>query len=180
MTQPLDCHRVVGNLLQGSYPTPGHTVSRYAQVLVLCARELQPPGTIYPGLLKVVHCPLNDDGSPMTEMEKKIARTVAKRVRLYLDQGLTVLSTCHMGLNRSGLVSALALMLPAAMGRQMWIDGSTPSCLTSDQATYLVRRARGDQALGNQYFTRYLAQFDGLSICRQAPTNPFSRTAFLP
>jgi len=161
----IDCNRVIGNLLQGAFPPPGPHVARYAQVLVLCAVELQPHAENYPAV-RVVHAPIDDAPErPMYREELMIARRAARIVRSSLDAGLTCLVTCHMGLNRSGLVSALALMLPAQ--GVYTPDSMTPGCLTSDQAIRLVRRARSDYALGNPQFVDVLAHTDG--VCGRRP-----------
>jgi len=172
----LDANRVVGRLLMGSFPPAGPFVQRYANVLVLCAKELQPPPEAFRGI-RVINAPLNDDGTPMTDREVRTAQRAARAVRTSLDAGLVCLVTCHMGLNRSGLVAALALMLPQAAGGPRWSHNDTPCCLTSDQATSLVRRARGPSALGNPFFERMLILTDG--ICGTRP-NAFRMGAFLP
>lgn len=169
MSVHLDTSRVAGNLLIGSFPHTGDAVSAHAHILVLCAKELQPAGYVYPGV-KVLHAPLDDSGNAMTIREKHTARAAARAVRTYLDAGKVVLVTCHMGLNRSGLVCALALMQPWAVRGGVRMDSSNPACLTSDQAIQLVRRARGQYALSNPEFTRFLAQNDG--VCGRRP-NPF-------
>lgn len=53
-----------------------------------------------------------------------------------------VLSTCNMGLNRSGLITGLALVLDEGM--------------TAREAIRLIRRARGDSALSNRSFVRFI------------------------
>ncbi len=58
-----------------------------------------------------------------------------------LARGGTVLTTCFMGLNRSGLVSALAM-----------IEIGIPA----DEAIRFVRQARGDHALGNESFVEFI------------------------
>jgi protein-tyrosine phosphatase len=158
----LDAHRVAGRLWQGSFPPPGPFLQGRVDVLVLCARELQPHQAAYPGV-RVVHAPFSDHGDPPTRGEVIIARQAAGKVRAALDVGQSVLVTCHLGLNRSGLVSALAMMLPHG---PRWVVDDTPSCLRSGEAVALVRRARGDHALGNRYFVRILTKHDGLCSAR--------------
>jgi protein-tyrosine phosphatase len=78
-------------------------------VLVLCAMEFQAPAHEYPGVY-VVHAP-NDDSVefPLTREKLKIAMQAAHVVADEVSHGRQVLVTCAAGLNRSGLVSALAL-----------------------------------------------------------------------
>jgi hypothetical protein len=157
----LDANWVAPNLLIGSFPQAGPFVAEYAQVLVLCAKELQPPGAAYPGV-KVVHAPFDDSGNPMKDREKWIAHAASRAVRTFIDAGKVCLVTCHMGLNRSGLVCALTLMQPWGVRRNVPVRSDAPACLTSDQAIAMVRKARGEYALGNAYFTRFLAQNEGV------------------
>ena len=173
----LDCHCVIGRLLMGSFPQPGSSVRRVAQVLVFCAKELQPYSRDYPGV-QVFHAPFDDTPNPPTIEEWRTVKKAAKQVRLSLDVGKTCLVTCHMGLNRSGLVCALALMYPAARGRVMWLSDQTPSCLTSTQAIGLVRKARGEYALTNEHFIRLLWRLDGM--CGGGRVRPFNMEKMLP
>lgn len=132
MTQPLPCaldaSPIADRLFQGSWPGParmlyGHrptleelTAPRYTNalrscgidVLVLCAQELQ-DRRYFPGL-RVVRAPLDDSAvRAISEGEWRVARAAAREVALRIAAGQTVLVTCAMGRNRSGLVSALAL-----------------------------------------------------------------------
>lgn len=160
----------------GSFPRPGPIVSKYADVLVLCATELQPHPAGYHGV-KVIGAPLRDDGTPITREEIHTAKRAARSVRKYLDTGHVVLVTCAMGLNRSGLVSAMALMLPPASDYALYLGKATPSCLTSDQAIRAVRRARTEWALRNAWFEQVLAMSDG--VCGARP-NAIRAGAFMP
>lgn len=78
-------------------------------MIVLCARELQLPPETFPGV-DVVHAP-NDDSValPLTKEKLRIAIRAADAVARRIQDGGRVLVTCAAGLNRSGLVSALAL-----------------------------------------------------------------------
>jgi protein-tyrosine phosphatase len=109
-------------------------------VLVLCAEELQRhPHPI------VLRAPL-DDARPSND-EKRIALRAAFRVNSLRRQGKRVLVTCAQGINRSGLVVALALVL----------DG-----VSAADAVRIVRRRRqhpaGAQALSNQHFLRVITE----------------------
>lgn len=169
----LDANCVVGTLFQGSFPNPGPFVGQTFDVLVLCAKELQPMAAAYPKV-RVLYCPLDDSGKPMTREEMRRTAKTAKLVRTALDLGQRCLVTCAMGLNRSGLVSALSLMMPVQRGH---LVRTTPSCLSSDQAIALVRKARGMWALSNMEFVRTLARTDGICGMQRQTFDP---KAFLP
>lgn len=125
--------RVAKHLWMGATPDPGH-LSGF-DMLVLCAKEIQPRGA-YPGVT-VVHVPLDDSGVPPTEIEVQGALIAAREVAAALRRGERVLVACHMGMNRSGLVTALALR----------VLGATPA-----SAIGMVRDARGPNALSNRWF----------------------------
>lgn len=157
-----DCSQVAGRLWVGAFPPVGFNWSKYTDVIVLCAQELQPVSQMYRGV-SVLRAPLRDTAD-MTVAEHRSAMRAAYLVRKKLDLGKRVLVTCHMGLNRSGLVAALTMMLPPGIGRGFWTHATTPFCLNSLDAVRLIRRARGDYALSNVSFQRLLSRTDG--ICR--------------
>ena len=125
-------------LAQGSRPENHSRLYHVFDTVVLCAMEDQ--DIPLPGV-EVIHVPL-DDGPPPPRgdvaMAWQAAKTVAKRTR----QGKRVLVTCHMGLNRSGLVTGLALRM---LG------------YSSEQAVEAIRRARSWQAMRNPHFLELLA-----------------------
>lgn len=105
----LDVTRIAPRLYQGSAPKAGPTVRRCGfDVLVLTAKEWQPPDHIYPGVT-VLRVPLTDHGEPLTEQAWLAALGMSKRIAMHLARGRRVLTTCHAGLNRSGLVNVLTL-----------------------------------------------------------------------
>lgn len=108
--------------------------------LVLCAEEVQftPRTRVKP---PIHHLPLRDEEVQLTLRAREATAATARRVarRVLLRQ--RVLVTCAMGLNRSGLVSALALR---ALG------------LEPAEAVSLVRRARGPLALSNAVFEQLI------------------------
>lgn len=130
---------VAPRLYVGSKPPPGrHGVD----VIVLAAMEYQPAADLFPGA-EVIHAPLDDDPSrPMREDEIADALKAASRVARRLLTGKRVLVTCAMGLNRSGLVAALAMREAYGMG--------------ADEIVARLRRARGMMALSNPYFEKLL------------------------
>ena len=86
-----------------------------------------------------------DDARP-SKQEVAIALQAARSVAGHLREGRVCLVTCHAGLNRSGLVSGLAL-------RMLGYDG--------ESAVRAVRAARGQQALGNEHFRRIVRHWEG-------------------
>ncbi len=136
--QPCEASVVVPNLFMGSRVPPGRL--RDVDLVVFCAEEYQPPAELFPGVT-VLHAPLNDDGSPMTALEKLVSLRASSVVARALARGQKVLVTCWQGRNRSGLVTALALRRRG---------------YPVDRAMGLVRRARGSYALSNQHFVRFL------------------------
>lgn len=64
---------------------------------------------------------------------RRVARWVADKVR----RRLVVLCSCHLGLNRSGLVAALAM-------RQLGVSAA--------EAIRIIKGTRGPMALSNPYF----------------------------
>lgn len=135
-----DANRIARGLYQGARPPRGSVAARLFDVIVFCAIEYQPSGKDYPGV-KLIHCPLNDDGSPMTKDEWIRARCAARDVAIAIMDGKRVLITCHAGINRSGLVSALALRILAGQPGEVCLEH--------------VRRARPG-ALRNEYFSAAL------------------------
>ena len=87
--------------------------------------------------------PLDDNPwRPLTDQERTVAIEAARETAWRLQAGRHVLVTCMMGLNRSGLISALALQM--AYG------------VSPEQAIHRVRSARGPDALSNPQFVRAL------------------------
>ncbi len=106
----MNVSRIYDTIWQGAQPPTGPTLREMGfDVLVLCAREFQPPAKMFPGVT-VIHAPNDDDSSVAPSREQldkalQAARQVVEAVRA--DKN--VLVTCYLGLNRSGLVTALAL-----------------------------------------------------------------------
>lgn len=146
LSKPSLVNQVRGSLWMGGAPPVGPTVSRHFDALALCAVEYQVPNA-FPGV-ETLAVPLNDDGSPMTRQEAKAAVAAAGQVISWLSSGKSVLVTCYMGLNRSGLVTAIALC-------------KGPDPLRVNQAISLIREARGPGALRNDYFIQFLKEYCG-------------------
>ena len=131
---------VVPGLFVGSKPSPGRHEG--FDTIVLAAEEYQPPAHLFPGT-EVIHVPLDDAPSrQMREDEITAATKTAERVARRLRAGRRVLVTCALGLNRSGLVAALAMHDVYGMG--------------ADEIVARLRRTRGMWALSNPNFEKLL------------------------
>lgn len=131
-----------GELWQGGLPeivAPGSPYAEAFDVLVLCAKEIQPDLRV--DGLEVIHCPLDDDYDHMPVADMMSAVACSQVVSRRLKAGARVLSTCHHGRNRSGLVSAMSIVRTF---------GVKPS-----QAIRMVRNARR-YALQNPQFLMFL------------------------
>jgi protein-tyrosine phosphatase len=139
----VNANRVHGNLWMSHAPKPedGFRMSDNFDVLVLAAEEHQPSGRFFPGV-KVIHAPL-DDTTQVPANELRIAKKAAAMVATALSKGKRVLVTCWLGRNRSGIITALALV---RMGAQ------------PEKAIELVRRARGEHALSNPTFVEIILE----------------------
>jgi len=122
----IDAHRIAPKLWMGSRPSPA--ACKVFDVIVLAAEEHQPD---LPDV-HVVRAPI-DDAKP-TPREVELALRAAKVVNLQRRKGRRVLVSCYMGVNRSGLVTALALMLNGSSAQSAIrriraarkVDGYTP------------------------------------------------------
>ena len=141
----ISVNEIVPGLWQGADPPHGHTLSRLGfDTLVLCAIERQHGAERFPGL-DVVHAPMDDSAW----VDKGTAFVAARRAALAILHGHKVYVACAMGLNRSGLVSALALwMLTGCAGVE---------CLER------VRRMRRG-ALGNRWFARFVERLPARQV----------------
>jgi protein-tyrosine phosphatase len=145
--------QITSRLWQGSVPEPGRP--HPFDLIVLCAVEHQFDTRTY-GIrpfgnrARVLRCPLRDDGTPPSTGQVSRAFAAGVEVARAYANGESIVVTCAMGLNRSGLVSALALM---EMG------------VPVEDAIGAIRRARPG-ALGNPYFVQLLYSVAGRSIVR--------------
>jgi len=139
------------NLYVGSAPHEDEDLSNF-DALVLTAREWQMPSTRFP--VDVLRVPLLDGvwlhgravTPPMTREEIRIAVDAGKQVAHWLSQGKRVLVTCWMGLNRSSLVAALAVLT-------LRPDMSVNTVIEN------IRVARSEDALRNKHFLALLKSY---------------------
>ncbi|MBT8453022.1 MAG: dual specificity protein phosphatase family protein [Deltaproteobacteria bacterium] len=111
-------------------------------MIVLCSKEHQPRMARYRG--RIVRPAFEDTLYPH-DKEHQAALVAAKKVANELYNGGRVLVTCTAGLNRSGLVTGLALCM-----------GTT---LHGENIVRLIRRARGEDALSNRTFEKIVRDF---------------------
>lgn len=143
-----DFDHIVDNLYQGAAPPFGDVVAKLGfDTLVLCAKENQRED-LYPGI-EVVLAPGDDDVRVERMMRdlptwQQAAQIVAERVA----SGKKVLVTCMAGLNRSGMVTALALhQITGWSGKDIveHIQASRDMALCNDTfADYIRSQARAN------------------------------------
>lgn len=138
----MGANEVIPRLFQGSMPPTGRLPA--INVLVLMAQEYQPPARAFPGST-VVHAPIDDDMWKVTLQDRMTIKRAAASVVHHLRRGRSVLVTCNQGLNRSGVVTALA------------IRNVMPQ-VSPAQAIKLIRKARGPLALSNPRFVELIEE----------------------
>lgn len=126
-------------LYQGSNPPQGDFLAKQKfRALVLCAREWQDSAEHYPGL-EVFHAPLRDDAYIPVQEADRAAEWAADQV----GRKRKTLICCNMGMNRSGLVTALTLRkLTRKSGNEcLWeVQTKRPGALFNRSfAAYLFR-----------------------------------------
>lgn len=107
----IEASRIGPRLWQGSAPPKGSALAQNGfHVLVLAAKEYQPPESAFPGV-QVLHVPLNDDEREHPLLSNEWARAQAASTILadHHRRGRRILITCMQGRNRSGLITALTL-----------------------------------------------------------------------
>lgn len=137
---PLDASNIAKRLWIGAAPPLDRDLPEF-DVLVLCAAEIQPSRVGF--TKKIIRCGVPDGELTRAELQRILA--AARDVAQALAAGKRVLVTCAMGLNRSALVTGLAL--------EMCVE------LTSHQIIALIRQKRNPQALFNEHFVMILHKF---------------------
>jgi len=133
--------RISRRLYQGGRPSPGQLLRRSGfTFLVLAAEEYQPSSRNFPGVT-VVHTPLDDHPYQLSQAEWSAIINSAMLAGDNIMRGGRSLITCWQGRNRSGLITAVTLML-----------------LTGWSAEKVVARIRSRRrgALSNESFVRQL------------------------
>jgi protein-tyrosine phosphatase len=134
---PRDVTKLIDRFYIGSEPVY-HTDD--FDVVVLCAEEIQPPASMFQGL--VLRIPLEDTQKPFPPEAISAIRKISHDLAFFWKKGANILVTCQMGRNRSALVCA------AALSRILQVP--------TDQTAPFVRKTRRDtmgyRALSNRYF----------------------------
>lgn len=138
----LDADEIIPYLFQGAAPRDIQSLKTAGiEVVVFCAREIQPPSELMPGFL-VYRCPLDDNGKDPSVSEMQLMSSVVSQVAKHVRRGQRTLVSCAMGLNRSGVVTALAVKkLTGASGKDV---------------IRRIKSRRSQYALCNEAFTRII------------------------
>lgn len=137
----LDADEVVPGLWVGSKLNMELSYKKWSAI-VLCADLLQQRPPHFRGTL--LRAPFGDTPWP-TERETQVILAAVDFVVRMRKEFAPTLVTCHAGLNRSALVTGLAMHRLGLYG-----DG--------ENITRLLRRARGEAALCNKEFARWVWQ----------------------
>lgn len=138
---------IIAGVAQGSWPAitskgKGEAF-KIADVIVLCAEEHQAKGMQAPPGKSIIRLGFDDDiYRPIPAEVGQIFHAHAKQLGKAALGGRKVLITCAMGLNRSGLITALTLMHGFRM---------RPS-----EAIKLIRGRRSKDCLCNPMFEQWL------------------------
>lgn len=138
---------IVPQVAQGSWPAVSSKgkdeAFKIADIVVLCAEEHQARGLKPPPGKQIIRLGFDDDTyRPIPPEAGKIFHAHAQQLGKAALSGRRVLITCAMGLNRSGLITALTLM----HGYRM-----RPS-----EAIKLIRARRHADCLCNPMFEQWL------------------------
>lgn len=103
----IDAHEIVTGLWMGAVPPRGRELCDIGfKTLVLCAKEWQFGYDTFEGVT-VIRCPLED--ATLDARDVMAAKATATLVAREIKANRKVLVSCASGMNRSGLVTALAL-----------------------------------------------------------------------
>jgi len=138
---PLDASNIVKRLWIGGQPPFDRHLP--FDLLVLCAREIQPASIAFQG--SAIRVPLPD--SALDPDELRTALGGARATALALASGKRVLVTCAQGRNRSALVAGLAMGIVFRV--------------SAEQIVSTIRAKRRSDCLTNPHFVGYLEQFVG-------------------
>jgi len=131
-------------LWQGARPETGPELARSGfSAVVLCEDDYQPNSEEFPGV-SVWRCPFSDTYDRMPSNDRMVSiRDAARKVSVLVRRGDKVLVACFAGLNRSGLVTALALHKLTGWSGEQIVDHI---------------QARREHALDNPVFARFVKQ----------------------
>lgn len=136
----IDAHQVIPRLWIGSAPPYDRDLHPFDRI-VLCSSQFQPPNTAYNH--KLIRAPFDDIEVENAELAA-IATDAANLVARCHKRGERILVTCTAGLNRSALVTALAIL-------------KLYPKMTADQVITLIRQRRSYNALFNKSFVALIS-----------------------
>jgi hypothetical protein len=142
--QPIDANSVGPRLWVGARPPFDRDIPK-VNVIVLCAREIQPTKDQIAFKGQLMHCPLPD--AELTNDQLRLAIATSRNIVKALLEEKRVLVTCAAGINRSAFVAALTL--------------GQLTLMSADQLIARMRRLRHPECLYNQYFQSYLHSLIG-------------------
>lgn len=131
--------QIIEHLWIGNVPPPGDYSAM--DLIVLAAKEHSKDKVGQLSGPQILEVGLPDDR--LDDNQKKLALEAAVVVAKFLSAGKNVLSTCALGINRSSLIAALALVLM----------GAKP-----DATLELIRAKRNPAALSNPWFVELIYQ----------------------
>ncbi len=138
----LDASNITPRLWMGGMPPIDRAIA--ADMLVLCAQEVQPQALAFRGT--VLRCPIPDDTLERHELE--LVKLIASQVGHAIITGKKALVTCYAGLNRSALVTAFTLGFATRM--------------SAEEIITRIRQRRGkDGVLSNPAFVKYIRDHIG-------------------
>jgi len=159
---PWTYDKIIPGLYQGSKPPYGTALSELGiDMLILAAREIQPASVYYPDV-EVVRAPIDDlpGEKPLDRQGLHWVVGAARRAANALSEGKRVMVTCAAGMNRSGLVTAVTLIMHKGLSGRAAIE--------------LIRRTRrwgedGYKPLSNPQFVQMLSRISGKSLPQPEP-----------
>lgn len=141
----LDASNIMRRLWIGGQPPFDRDLPEF-DVLVLCAQELQPQVISFSK--KIIRCGIPD--SALSSSELRTALVAGRQVAHELSKGKRCLVTCAMGINRSALVTGLAMGLVYRMSANQIIEH--------------IRKTRNPMCLSNTEFQKVLHRFIGAGV----------------
>lgn len=106
-----DFDLIAPRLAQGAYPEPPSEAFMHFDVVVFCAKELQPRNVKHHSNQVAVFCPMDDDPyRPIDQKSAQVIHGLSRKLSSYIQSGKSVLVTCAQGMNRSGLITGLTMV----------------------------------------------------------------------